>query len=196
MFNRAARVSVSLLLLFGVGCLPDSADPPSSDVPPPATTPTPPTTTTTAPIAQEPSPALAPEQVVRLVTEALGANDAPSPDAGIATAFGFASPGNRQVTGPLERFIPMVKTPAYLPLLTYAQIEYAPIRVEGNFAEQVVTVTDDAGHAAAFLWILSRQKEGDYEDCWMTDGVSRLGADPIPPDPNQRREQETPEIRV
>jgi hypothetical protein len=30
----------------------------------------------------------------------------------------------------------------------------------------------------------------------MTDGVTRLGAEPTPPDPQQRRVQEAPEIRV
>ncbi|MGB7158130.1 MAG: DUF4864 domain-containing protein, partial [Tepidisphaeraceae bacterium] len=137
-----------------------------------------------------------PEEVVRLVTEAMGHNDTPAADAGITTAFAFASPGNKQITGPLARFVPMVKTPLYKPLLDYAKIEYAPIRVEGDYAEQLVTVTDERGEPAAFLWVLSRQAEGDFEDCWMTDGVTRLGAEPIPPEPKERKERKAPEIRI
>jgi hypothetical protein len=32
-------------------------------------------------------------------------------------------------------------------------------------------VVDTNGHAAYFVWQLSRQKEGELKDCWMTDGV-------------------------
>jgi hypothetical protein len=140
--------------------------------------------------AKGPSPLLKPEEVVRVVTEAMGRNDTPTADAGIATAFAFASPGNKQATGPLARFIPMVKSPAYRPLLNYAKIEYGPVRVEGDYAEQLVTVTDAAGDLAAFLFTLSCQADGDYEDCWMTDGVSRVGLEPIPPDPKERRQRD------
>ena len=35
-------------------------------------------------------------------------NDEPAPDAGIATAFRFASPGSHAVTGLLARFAAMV----------------------------------------------------------------------------------------
>ena len=56
------------------------------------------------PLAEDlvPDPALTPEQVVRIQLEALRNNDAG--DRGIAVAFRFASPGNRQNTGPLPRF--------------------------------------------------------------------------------------------
>jgi hypothetical protein len=171
-----------LALIVLASCGPEPAQPPVAPVPTAAT---------------QPSPQLTPEQVVRLVTEAMGHNDTPAADAGIATAFAFASPGNRHATGPLARFVPMVKHPTYAPLLDYATIEYTPIRVVGDYAEQLVTVTDKQGNTAAFLWILSRQVDGEYEDCWMTDGVTRLGIEPVPPDPNQRREQDAgPEIRV
>ena len=62
--------------------------------------------------APVPKPELTPEQVVEIQVEALRKNDVPTPDAGIATTFRFASPGNRKVTGPLERFAPIVKAPA------------------------------------------------------------------------------------
>jgi hypothetical protein len=161
------------------------------------TTPPPPVTPPPAPTARAaPSAKLAPDEVVRLVTEAMRHNDSPAADTGIATAFAFASPGNRQVTGPLARFVPMVKSPMYGPLLNYVKIEYAPVRVQGDYAEQLVKVSDEDGVPAQFLWILSRQTHGEFKGCWMTDGVTRLGAEPTPPDPQQREEQEAPQIRV
>ena len=53
----------------------------------------------------EPSAELAPEEVVAAQLHALRQNDPANRDAGIRIAFRFASPGNRQVTGPIERFI-------------------------------------------------------------------------------------------
>ena len=32
-------------------------------------------------------------------------------------------------------------------------------------------VTDAAGEEVVYHWVLSRQSEGEYKDCWMTDGV-------------------------
>ena len=185
MSHRAACV---FLVLISLGCRDEQPT-----VPPPPVTPPPSPTAS----AQQPSPTLKPEQVVRLVTEAMGRNDTPARDAGIAVAFAFASPGNKTVTGPLERFAPMVKSPMYQPLIDYAKIDYAPIQVEGDHAEQLVTVTDENGEPAAFLWILTRQRDGDFKDCWMTDGVTRVGVEPLPPAPQERREKDAgPEIRV
>ncbi|MSV29914.1 MAG: hypothetical protein EXQ52_14390 [Bryobacterales bacterium] len=62
-------------------------------------------------MGQDPGPALTPAEVVRTQITALRNNDKPRKDAGIATAFRFASPGNRAATGPLDRFILMVKGP-------------------------------------------------------------------------------------
>ena len=197
MIHRFACVAV--LLLIGWGCREDQPAVPPPSVPTPPVTPPPSPTVRigAAGPTTQPRPTLEPGEVVRLVTEAMGRNDSPKADAGIATAFAFASPGNRQMTGPLERFAPMVRHERYAPLLNYKTIEYGPVRVSGDFAEQVVTVTDASGSAAAFLWTLSRQPEGDYEGCWMTDGVTRLGAEPIPPEPKHRHQpQHPPEIRV
>ena len=61
----------------------------------------------------QPAVDLQPGDVVRIVIEALGRNDRPWPNAGIETTFNFASPANKVNTGPLERFIRMVKGPPY-----------------------------------------------------------------------------------
>jgi hypothetical protein len=120
-----------------------------------------------------PSPDLTPEEVVRLQVEALQRNDEPRPDAGIATAFRFASPGNRRATGPLERFTTMVKGPVYGDMLDFARAEYGRIAVDGERAAQRVTLTHDDGRRAVYVFILSRQDGGLFDGCWMTDGVAR-----------------------
>jgi hypothetical protein len=58
-----------------------------------------------------PDPALDPADAVRVQVQALAENGAD--DAGIALTFRFASPDNRRQTGPLGRFVAMVKGPVY-----------------------------------------------------------------------------------
>lgn len=121
----------------------------------------------------EPSPDLSPAEVVRIQVEALQHNDDPTPDAGIATAFRFASPSNKAATGPLDRFARMVNGPAYGDMLDADRAEYAPIAIDGDRAAQRVTLSHDDGRRATYVFQLSRQDGGPCDGCWMTDGVAR-----------------------
>ena len=67
--------------------------------------------------ALRPNPQLTPEQVVRYQLRALKENT--DDNRGIAHCFEFASPANRQFSGPLEGFIAMVKVPPYDVLLNH-----------------------------------------------------------------------------
>lgn len=120
------------------------------------------------------SPDLTPEQVVRTVIGAMAQNDEPAPDTGIAVAFAFASPSNKQKTGPFARFAAMVKSPAYRPMLNHASAEYGPMLRVGDQARQAVQLTQPDGLTAAYLFILSQQADGAQKDCWMTEGVLLL----------------------
>lgn len=92
----------------------------------------------TQPSGPSPNPALTPAEVVKIVILAMQHNDTPETDAGIATAFRFASPGNRKFTGPVEHFIPMVKSPAYIALLNFKSVEFSPIEIRGNEARMMI----------------------------------------------------------
>ena len=124
-----------------------------------------------------PGPDLTPEGVVRLQVEALQRNDDPYPDAGIATAFRFASPGNRRATGPLDRFAAMVKGPVYGDMLGFESAEFGEMRVEGDLAAQRVTLVQPDGRRVRYVLGLSKQADGECTGCWMTDSVVRE-ADP------------------
>lgn len=121
----------------------------------------------------EPSPDLTPAEVVGIQLDALRANDAPYPDAGIETAFRFASPANQVATGPLDRFAVMVKGPVYGDLLGFARADRGSIAVEGDRAAQRVTLTHADGRRAIYVFVLSRQDGGPCDGCWMTDAVTR-----------------------
>ncbi|MEP0546721.1 MAG: DUF4864 domain-containing protein [Rhodothermales bacterium] len=126
-----------------------------------------------------PSPDLTPEEVVRLQVEALQHNDEPRPDAGIETAFRFASPSNRRATGPLARFAAMVKGPVYGDMLGFESAEYGEMRVEGDLAAQRVTLVQSDGRRVRFVFGLSKQTAGRCAGCWMTDTVV---PEPMPTD--------------
>ncbi|MEQ8807830.1 MAG: hypothetical protein RIE59_02080, partial [Imperialibacter sp.] len=55
-----------------------------------------------------PHPALSPQEVVHINFLALQKNDSPELDHGIEIAWNFASPSNKENTGPIERFNIMV----------------------------------------------------------------------------------------
>ena len=132
----------------------------------------------------EPSPGLAPSEVVRIQLEALQTNDDPYDDAGIATVFRFASPGNRAATGPLERFTAMVHGPAYRDMLGFRRALYGAMRVEGDRAVQSVTLVHEDGRRVSYVFGLSRQTGGACDGCWMTDAVVR---EPEPAEPPSRK---------
>jgi hypothetical protein len=122
----------------------------------------------------QPSPNLSPVEVVRIQVEALGKNDTPHPNRGIEIAFRFASPENKRATGPLERFIQMVSSPAYRSLLNHRTAEYGPIEVIDDRAVQSVTLTAQNGEKVGYVFSLSKQAGGPHAGCWTTNGVSRF----------------------
>ena len=123
--------------------------------------------------APTPAPQLSPGQVVKVIMSALQANDAT--DSGIRTTFAFASPSNQQVTGPIDRFIPMVKGPGYAQLLNHKGATVKELGMKGDQAMEMVTVIDAAGNIAHYVFQLSKQRDaGPLKDCWMTDGVIRV----------------------
>jgi hypothetical protein len=135
--------------------------------------------TPSRPPATAPDPKLSPGEVVLAVLAALKDNG--PDDAGIRTTFRFASPANQAATGPVERFVAMVKRPPYDALINHRSARVRPLDVIGGAATALVTVTDRDAKTAHFLWQLSRQSDGPQKDCWMTDGVTPVRPPPGPP---------------
>jgi len=123
--------------------------------------------------APHPTPSLSPGKVVAIVLNALRHNDDPTQDAGIATTFEFASPANREATGPLERFTTMIKNPAYRSMLGFRSATQGRIEMDGSHARQRVVIVGQDGAEVTYVFLLSKQSDGPYANCWMTDGVIR-----------------------
>lgn len=132
-------------------------------------------------LANHPHPDLSPREVVEIQLNALQQVDVPARDAGMATVFRFASPGNRSQTGPLPRFAQMLRD-GYPEMLNHRSHSLPAAVVQGDEALQPVELTTRGGRIVRYIFILRQQSEGLYKDCWMTDGVV------LPEDQPQGRE--------
>ena len=122
--------------------------------------------------AESPKRAAEPGEAIRTVTAALRHNNSPLPNAGIFTAFQFASRANLTVTGPYGRFLGLVKSADFAPMLHDNPQDPGRLEVRGDHAEQIVRVHQDGGSAALYKFDLQRQTGGG----WAIDGVSLLPA--------------------
>jgi Domain of unknown function (DUF4864) len=123
-------------------------------------------------IGPAPDQRLTPAQVVEIVVNALLHNNSPLPNAGIYTAYRFASPANHAVTGPYGRFLRTVKTPGFAPMLGNNRAEFGATTSDRDHASETVQVWTADGKPVAYRWDLSLQQDGPYRGCWMVDGVS------------------------
>ena len=118
-----------------------------------------------------PSPDYGPEDVVQIQVQALANNDKPYRNAGIEVAFRFASLANKRFTGPLWRFIRMLYTPTYSPLLLHKTAHFGAADVQGSQATLTVVLTTADDRRVGYAFRLSRQPGDPCKACWMTDEV-------------------------
>jgi hypothetical protein len=118
-----------------------------------------------------PDPSYGPGEVIELQLSALADNDSPVENAGIKTAYNFASPANRRVTGPLDRFVTMVEGPQYAPMADHVEAVTGPLERDGSGASQRVTVTGPDGRTVTYEFGVSEQSDGPFAGCWLTDRV-------------------------
>ena len=121
-----------------------------------------------------PSTEHSPEEVVRIVVDALRENERRDGDEGIATVFRFASPGNRASTGPLERFTRMIKG-GYSDMLGHVGTRFDEMSVVDDKALQAVWLTTPSGAEMGYAFQLGRQSGGEFDGMWMTEAVLPLG---------------------
>ncbi len=126
-----------------------------------------------------PNPEYTPQEVVRIQLAALARNNDPHKDAGIEITFRFASPANRMMTGPLGRFIQLLYNPLYSPMLEHRAVNFGELVREKDSARLSVILTAADGQLVGYLFVLSKQKNGQYDQCWMTDSVIRYEVDAI-----------------
>jgi hypothetical protein len=125
-----------------------------------------------------PSQTYSPEMVVDFQLEALRhvprSFEDGEPFQALDVVHRFASQANRRSTGPLLRFGAILSGPSYAPLLGARGAELQEIAVhENGFARVDVEVLARDGSQVPYVFYLSREVEGRYQGCWVTDGVLR-----------------------
>jgi len=120
--------------------------------------------------ALKPNAELTPDQVVVIVIEALKNNDPSNNDEGIATVFEFASPGNKSVTGPLDRFTHMIKG-GFADMLNHFDSSFGEMQIKADKAIQPVWLTSRSGVETGYVFQLGKQVGGEYDGMWMTESV-------------------------
>ena len=120
------------------------------------------------------NPSIQPEEVVRIQLDALMNNNTPFADAGIAQTWEFAHPVNRQFTGPLSKFLLMMKSEPYSLMLEHKDHNIIFVSKDDDIANYFVELTDKIGNKFGFTWTVKKVLfKGSFKDCWMTSGVSR-----------------------
>ncbi len=122
--------------------------------------------------APSPDTRYSPQQVVQIVVESLQVNA--EDDAGIATVFRFASPGNKASTGPLERFTQLLKR-GFPAMLNHAGVRYDPMEITGDTAVQAVWISSVEGAETGYAFKLGKHSGGPMDGMWLTDAVIPLG---------------------
>ena len=96
----------------------------------------------------------------------------PSPDFGILQTWLFAHPENKIVTGPIQRFTAMIKSPNYKTMLNHIKHIIKPVILTEEFALFDVLITTGEKYKASFQWEVSKVNFGPHEGAWMTTSVS------------------------
>ena len=121
----------------------------------------------------KPTPAINPEEVVKIQLSSLMNNNEPYLNAGIEQTWEFAHPSNRAFTGPIQRFTQMMYAPSYAVMLDHKKHDIIEVKLGKNIAYFFIELTSIDGKMFGFKWTLEKVKEeGGFKDCWMTTGVS------------------------
>mgnify|MGYP001024303656 CR=1 FL=1 len=134
----------------------------------------------------EPVPTLSPAEVVTIQLQALRSND--ESDKGIEIAFRFASPRNRRFTGPVSKFASLFESETFSPMLDPADTEFLRPRKSATVVIQPVRLIARDGRVLIYLFLLSKQNQDPYRDCWMVEGVQPFLQ------PEDQNEGDTPSI--
>jgi hypothetical protein len=118
-----------------------------------------------------PHPSLTPEKVVKIIINSLKNNDQPRKNRGVTITFSFASPANKQNTGPLKHFNSMIRGKTYGPMINHRSAVYENYNVMNNRASIDVILVSSKGKTYGYRFKLSQQNKGKFKDSWMTDAV-------------------------
>ncbi len=119
-----------------------------------------------------PNDKFSPLEVVDIQLTSLQSNS--SDNKGIYQCWLFAHPENKKYTGPIQRFVSMIRSDPYDVLLGSLFFETKLISKNQNEAKVEVYLDGKNKNRYKLLWILSKSNIGkNCKNCWMTIGVSQ-----------------------
>ena len=121
----------------------------------------------------KPNIEIEPDQVVKIQLNGLMNNDEPYLDDGIRQTWEFAHPSNKKYTGPLPRFINLLKSESYKMLINHLDSEIIEVFKSSNQYGFEITILGNDKKYYKFQWVVEKYyKEGPLKDCWLTTSVS------------------------
>ena len=121
----------------------------------------------------KPNIEIEPDQVVKIQLNGLMNNDEPNLDYGIKQTWEFAHPSNKKYTGPLPRFINLLKSESYKMLINHLDSEIIEVFKSSNQYGFEITILGNDKKYYKFQWVVEKYyDEGPLKDCWLTTTVS------------------------
>ena len=121
----------------------------------------------------KPNSEIEPNQVVKIQLDGLMKNDEPNLNNGIKQTWEFAHPSNKKYTGPLSKFITLLKGQNYRMLINHLDNEIIEIFKTTNKYGFEVTILSNDKNYYKFQWVVEKYyEEGPLKDCWLTISVS------------------------
>ena len=121
----------------------------------------------------KPNIEIEPDQVVKIQLNGLMNNDEPNLDYGIKQTWEFAHPLNKKYTGPLPRFINLLKSESYKMLINHLDSEIIEVFKSSNQYGFEITILGNDKKYYKFQWVVEKYyDEGPLKDCWLTTSVS------------------------
>ena len=121
----------------------------------------------------KPNIEIEPDQVVKIQLNGLMNNDEPNLNSGIKQTWEFAHPLNKKYTGPLARFINLLKSESYKMLINHLDSEIIEVFKSSNQYGFEITILGNDKKYYKFQWVVEKYyDEGPLKDCWLTTSVS------------------------
>ena len=121
----------------------------------------------------KPNIEIEPDQVVKIQLNGLMNNDEPNLDSGIKQTWEFAHPLNKKYTGPLARFINLLKSESYKMLINHLDSEIIEVFKSSNQYGFEITILGNDKKYYKFQWVVEKYNdEGPLKNCWLTTSVS------------------------
>ena len=121
----------------------------------------------------KPNNGIKPYQVIKIQLTGLMNNDIPNKNSGIEQTWEFAHPSNKKYTGPLSKFVNLLKSESYNMLLNHLESEIIEVfKTNDKYGFEVIILANDKNYYK-FQWIVEKYyNDGPLKDCWLTTSVS------------------------